>query len=118
MSQFLIRALAALAMAALLIVQARQAPARSARGRAFGLGAAAFAVFALGNGLAAFGMGEQAILAASVVGAALIGVSLLMLTRAYQGGEMSDKMRRAREMVAEERARTQDRLRRTQEDER
>jgi hypothetical protein len=37
---------------------------------------------------------------------ALMGISLLMLVRAYRGGEMSEKMRRAREMVAEERART------------
>ncbi|MEI7771312.1 MAG: hypothetical protein WCI67_15080 [Chloroflexales bacterium] len=118
MSQFLIRTLAALAVAALLVVQARRAPAQSSRRRAFGLGAAAFVVFATGNGLSALGLGGQTILATSLAGAALIGVSLLMLTRAYQGGEMSEKMRRVREMVSEERTRTQDRLRRTHKEER
>jgi hypothetical protein len=117
-SQLLIRAIAALTVAVLLIVQSRRTPVGSSRRRAFGLGAAAFGVFALGNGMSAIGVGEQVTLAASIAGAALVGVSLLMLTRAYQGGEMSDKMRRAREMVAEERARTQDRLRRTHEEER
>jgi hypothetical protein len=107
--QLLIRAVVALIVAALLIVQARQAAPRSARRAAFGFGAAAFAAFALGNGLAAAGMGGQAIVAASVAGVALIAISLLMLVRAYRGGEMSEKLRRAREMVAEERARTKER---------
>jgi hypothetical protein len=75
-------------------------------------------MFGLGNASAAFGLGGQAILATSIAGAALIGVSLLMLTRAYQGGEMSEKMRRAREMVAEERARTIDRSPKAHEEER
>ncbi|MEI7644214.1 MAG: hypothetical protein WCJ55_08030 [Chloroflexales bacterium] len=118
MSLFLIRALAALAVVVLLLVQSRRAPARSARRRAFGLGAAAFVVFALGNGMSALGLGGQTILVTSMVGAALIGVSLLTLSRAYQSGELSEKMRRASVMVAEERARTQDRLRRTHEEER
>jgi len=42
----------------------------------------------------------------------LIGVSLLMMVRSYTSGEMSEKLRQAREMVAEERARTKDRSRR------
>jgi Na+/H+-translocating membrane pyrophosphatase len=105
-SQLLIRAFAALAVAALLIIQARRASARSSRRTAFGFGAAAFAAFALGNGLAAAGLGGQIVLGVSVAGMALMGISLLMLVRAYRGGEMSEKMRRAREMVAEERART------------
>jgi hypothetical protein len=117
-SQFLIRTLAALVVVVILMVQASRVPTHSSRRRAFGLGAAAFVMFAIGNGLSAFGLGGQANMVTSMIGAMLIGISLLTLTRAYQGGEMNDKMRRAREMVAEERIRTQERLRRKHEEER
>jgi hypothetical protein len=108
----MIRVVAAVAMAIALVVMGRRAPARSSRRSAFGLSAAAFGVFALSNGLAAASLGAQLVQAASLLGVALIGTSLLLMVRAYRGGEMGEKLRRASEMVAEERARTKDRSRR------
>jgi hypothetical protein len=99
----------AAAISALLAAQARKVPARSSRQGAFGFAAAAFAVFALSNGVTAAGVDARVVLAASVLGVGLIAMSLLMLVRAYTRGEMGDKLRRAREMVAEERARTKER---------
>ncbi|MBX0326786.1 hypothetical protein K2Z83_03705 [Oscillochloris sp. ZM17-4] len=105
----MIRVIAAAAMAIALAAMTRRAPARSSRRSAFGFSAAAFAMFALSNGLASAGAGAQLVQVSSMLGVALIGVSLLMMVRSYTGGEMGEKLRRAREMVAEERARTKER---------
>jgi hypothetical protein len=107
-SLFIIRTIAAAVIAVIFAAQARRAPARSSRRLAFGLGAAAFAVFALSNGLVG-AVSAPVVQALSMAGIALIGVSLLMMVRSYTSGEMSEKLRRAREMVAEERARTKER---------
>lgn len=103
------RMIIAAMMAILLGIQARTIPTQSARRNAFGLSAAAFATFAIGNGLSAVGIDGQPIQIISLAGVVLIALSLLMLVRAYQAGEMSEKLRRAREMVAEERAKTKNR---------
>jgi hypothetical protein len=108
-SALIIRMIAAAVMAVGFLMQARRASARSSRQFAFSLGGAAFAVFALSNGLTALGFDGQVVQAASVLGIMLIGLSLFMMVRSYTSGEMSDKLRRAREMVAEERARTKER---------
>lgn len=108
-SAYMMRMIIAAMMAILLGIQARTIPAQSARRNAFGLSAAAFATFALGNGLSAVGIDGQPIQIISLAGVVLIALSLLMLVRAYQAGEMSEKLRRAREMVAEERAKTKNR---------
>lgn len=103
------RMILAIAITFVFIVQARKAPIRSSRQFAFLSGATAFAIFALSNGLTALGVGAQIVQVLSMFGIALIGVSLLMMVRAYTSGEMRDRLRRASEMVAEERARTKDR---------
>lgn len=109
MSTLLFRIAAAALIAIVFAVQARRAPARSSRQSAFGLGAAAFVLFALSNGLILGAVNAAIVQALSIAGVALIGVSLLMIVRSYTSGEMSDKLRRAREMIAEERARTKER---------
>ncbi|NNJ09337.1 hypothetical protein EKD04_003245 [Chloroflexales bacterium ZM16-3] len=109
MSLFLTRALATLMIAVLLAAQARRVPARSFRRAAFICSAVAFALFALGNWFSEISLGSQIIQAISIAGVAMIGASLLLMVRAYTSGEMREKLRRAQQMVAEERARTKER---------
>ncbi|NTV63556.1 MAG: hypothetical protein HGA65_08480 [Oscillochloris sp.] len=109
MSTLFVRMIAAAVIAVIFLAQARKAPARSMRQIGFGLGAAAFLMFAISNGLVAAGVIGQVIQVVSIVGIVLIGVSLLLMVRSYMRGEMGDKLERAREMIAEERARTKER---------
>lgn len=109
MSALIFRIAAAALIAVVFAAQARRAPARSSRQSAFGLGAGAFACFALSNGLILGAFSPTIVQIASFAGVALIGLSLLLMVRSYTSGEMSDKLRRAREMIAEERARTKER---------
>lgn len=109
MSVLLFRLAAPALIAIMFAVMARGAPARSSRQSAFGLAAAAFVCFALSNGLTFGGVSPTVVQILSFIGVAMLGVSLLMMVRSYTSGEMSDKLQRAREMIAEERARTKER---------
>lgn len=105
MSEYALRALVAIAIAAMLFVQARRLVAQSRRRRAFALAAGAFGLFALANGLALVGIGGgYVVLGGFFLGAIMLLLSLFMLFGAYRSGEMSDQMRRAQDMIAAERA--------------
>ena len=109
MSEPVLRTIATAAIALLLFVQSRRGHVGARRRRAFELGAAAFSLFAVGNILAWLGVGGQlAIGISSLLGLLLLVSSLVFLFMAYRAGEMSTQLRQAREMIAEERAKFED----------
>ncbi|NJN17160.1 MAG: hypothetical protein HC822_13230 [Oscillochloris sp.] len=102
MDSILLRMIGAAVVAVLLA--ARLAGASGVwRRRAFGFGAAAFALLAISNGLTYFNMAGSVVVIASFGALLLIAVALVALVRAYQTGEMRDQFQRARDMVDEER---------------
>jgi len=86
----------------LLARQATQAAQRSWRRRAFSFGAVGFGLLAFGNLLALLGFVAPLMLLVSL-GVALLLVSLASLFLAYRAGELRDQLRRAGDMVAQER---------------
>jgi quinol-cytochrome oxidoreductase complex cytochrome b subunit len=90
----------------LLIREARRAPARSRRQRAFWLAAGALSLFALLNGLQVAGMNTDALLLPVLaLGVTLLAISVVLLYRAWRHGEMNEQIARMREALAEERER-------------
>ncbi|WP_129627395.1 hypothetical protein [Candidatus Oscillochloris fontis] len=109
MTTLLIRMIAAALIAVIFALQAHKAQPRSSRQLAFGVSAAAFVLFALTNGLTIIYLDPNLLQIITMIGIALLAVSLMLMVRAYSHGEMGDKLRRAREMIAEERSRTKQR---------
>lgn len=102
MSLLIIRVFGAALVALALAAQARKAPGPQRR-RAFALGAAAFALIALGNLLSALAVAPFLAGVPTIVGMATMFGSLLTLFFAYRAGEFDAQMQRAREMVSDER---------------
>lgn len=104
MNELLGRTLATAAVALVLFFQSRRVTAGSQRRQAFELAAAAFAIFAMANGLVLRGIGdEMAIIGGTFIGLVLLAFSLFMLFQAYRSGEMSAEYQRARALLAEQR---------------
>jgi hypothetical protein len=107
MSPTLIRALVAGIVALALAAQMARA-AGLWRKRAFGLGAAGFALIAVSNLLA--GPGTETITFTLIaLGAVAIVGALVSLWRAYSAGEMNDQLTRARDALDQARNEKRDR---------
>lgn len=116
MDQELGRLLLAVVATFLMARQARSAAPGSRRRLAFNLGAAGFGLFAVGNLLPLLGFFSSSTLALSVgLGSALLLASLVTLFLAYRAGEMRDQLRRASDIVAEERQKSAERERQERE---
>ncbi len=109
MTTLIIRMIAAALIAIVFVLQARKAQPRSSRQLAFGTSAAAFVLFAVTNGMAIIYPDLNLMQIITMLGIGLMAVSLMLMVRSYMNGEMGDKLRRANEMIAEERARTKQR---------
>lgn len=110
MDQLLGRILGTAVVALVLFLQSRRVPAGSQRRQAFELAAAAFGIFAMGNGLVLRGYGdEMAVLGGTFIGLILIFFSVFMLIQAYRAGEMKAQFRQAGDLIAEERRKVAER---------
>src|SRR3712207_1946138 len=91
----LLRVILALLLLTVLGQQALRSRGRPRRRWAFSLAAAAFAIFALGNGLAALGFDLSALAALFfALPATLMIASLALLLLAWRAGEMSGQVER------------------------
>lgn len=110
MDELLGRTLGTAVVALVLFLQSRRVPAGSRRRQAFELAAAAFGIFAMGNGLVLRGYGdEMAVLAGTFIGLILLGFSVFMLVVAYRAGEMKAQLRQAGDLITEERRKVAER---------
>lgn len=107
MDQLTVRAGAAALIAVLLVVLMTRASGAHRR-RAFGFGAAAFAIFASLNALVTLGLTGWSLFAASFLGIACMAGSLVSLLLSYRSGEMDEQMRRAHDLMDRERRRYDD----------
>lgn len=97
-------------VALVLFLQSRRVPAGSRRRQAFELAAAAFGIFAMGNGLVLRGYGdEMAVIGSTFIGIVLLAFSLFMLVVAYRSGEMKAQLQQAGDLIAEERRKVAER---------
>lgn len=93
-------------MVVLFVQQSRQAPAHSYRQRAFALATGAFGLFALLNALRLIGVNtDSVLLIIYAVAVTLLGVSVVLLYRAWKRGEMKEQIGRMHEALEEERNR-------------
>lgn len=102
----LIRVIIFVVVVVLLIREARRAPVRSRRQRAFWLAAGSLSLFAVLNGLQVAGVNtDNLLLPVLALGVILLAISVLLLYRAWRHGEMNEQIARVRQAVAEERER-------------
>ncbi len=112
MDQTTIRVIVTIAVAVILAGRAFQATAGSKRRLAFWLGAGAFALFSLLNGLPLIGITLQAV-TITLMAAALVMflASVLLLFQSYRAGEMQSQFDRIQKRVIKERERLDERER-------
>lgn len=116
MSQELARLLLAFVATFLMVRQATGAAPGSRRRLAFILGAAGFALLALGNAFPMLGFFSSTLLVGFVgLGVLLLVASLVTLFLAYRAGELNEQFNRAGTLLAQEREKSAERERRERE---
>lgn len=102
----LIRTIILIVIVALFIRQARCAPARSRKQRAFGLASAAIGLFALLHLLLVPGIDiSPLLLPIQTIATLLLAISLLFLLQAWRNGEMDEQINEVRAAFERERER-------------